>query len=410
MIAPAIPENEADRIAALYELRILDTPPEDRFDRITQLASKLFNVPIAYLALVDSDRQWLKSRCGINLEETTREVSFCGHTILGDGVMVVTDALEDDRFHDNPMVTDQPKIRFYAGMPLQSADGQKIGTLCLADREPREFSHSQHDLLRDLSCMAEDQLNLLNVIDLQSKLRETKKDLERSNTFIRQVFGRYVADEVAEKLLENPESLKMGGECRDVTAMMTDLRGFTPMTEKLSAEQVVDILNRFLGHMVEVIGQYGGTIDNFIGDAILVVFGAPTDCEDAPGRAVACAIEMQQRMAEVNQENRETDLPEIAMGIGIATGEAVAGNIGSDRRAKYSVIGSTVNLAARIESFTVGGQILIAESAREACGDDIRIDGSLRVKLKGIDRPVRIYEVGAIGSPWNVSLDPPAEE
>ena len=119
---------------------------------------------------------------------------------------------------------------------------------------------------------------------------------------------------------------------------------------------------------------------------------------------------MQQRMAEVNQENRETDLPEIAMGIGIATGEAVAGNIGSDRRAKYSVIGSTVNLAARIESFTVGGQILIAESAREACGDDIRIDGSLRVKLKGIDRPVRIYEVGAIGSPWNVSLDPPAEE
>lgn len=407
MMEPAIPENEIDRLAALYELRILDTPPEERFDRIAQLASTVLKAPIAYIALVDSDRQWLKSHCGLEVGETRRKKSFCGHAILSNEALVVLDTHEDERFRDNPMVTGPPQIRFYAGMPLRSADGFNVGTLCIADQQPRLFSEQAHSVLRDLGSMAEDQLNLIDVVNLQSQLRETKQQLAKSNAFIRQVFGRYVADEVAEELLDNPQALELGGESREVTVMMTDLRGFTPMSEKLSAPDVVKVLNRFLAHMVEVISKYGATIDNFIGDAILVVFGAPVCHDDAPTRAVACAIEMQQRMAQVNRENVEAGLPEVAMGIGIATGHAVAGNIGSERRAKYSVIGSTVNMAARVESFTVGGQILIADSTRRACGDSLRVDGSLRVKLKGIDRPVLIHEVGGVGEPWNLSLDAP---
>jgi len=405
MTAPAFPENEVDRLAALYELQILDTSPEERFDRITHLASQIFEAPIAYIAFVDSDRQWLKSHCGLALGEKSRSRSFCGHAILGEGALVITDTAKDLRFCENPMVTGTPKIRFYAGMPLRSADGHKVGTLCIADQVPRDFPTQSHDILRDLGCMAEDQLNLLNVLDLQSKLRETKQELERKNNFIRGVFGRYVADEVATELLENPEGLELGGECREVTVMMTDLRGFTRMTSSLSAPDVVEVLNRFLAHMVEVIAKYGGTIDNFIGDAILVVFGAPVSQENAPLQAVACAIEMQQRMEAVNRINEEAGLPAIAMGIGIATGDVIAGNIGSLQRAKYSVIGCTVNLAARIESFTVGGQILIADATRHACGDRIRVDGSLRVKLKGIGNPVLIHEVGGVGAPYNISLD-----
>lgn len=320
--------------------------------------------------------------------------------------MVIADTLEDERFAENPMVTGPPQIRFYAGMPLRSVDGHNVGTLCIADQQPRSFSEESLTVLRDLGGMVEDQMSLLNVIDLQSQLRETKQQLERRNRFIRDVFGRYVADEVAEELLENPGALELGGESREVTVMMTDLRGFTPMTESLAANEVVEVLNRFLGHMVEVLSKHGATIDNFIGDAILGVFGVPMALEDAPLRAVACAIEMQQRMEIVNQENAEAGLPKIAMGIGIATGNVVTGNIGSERRAKYSVIGSTVNLAARIESFTVGGQVLVSNATREACGEAIRIDGSLRVKLKGIDRPVLIHEVGGVGAPYHLSIDP----
>lgn len=400
-----MPENEIDRLAALYELRILDTPPEQRFDRITQLASQIFETPIAYMAFVDSDRQWLKSHCGLAVNESRREKSFCGHAILSNHALIIRDTLEDDRFRENPLVTGPPGIRFYAGMPLQTANGHNVGTLCIADQHPRDFSDQSREVLHDLGKMAEDQLNLLDVVGLQSQLRETTKELERRNQFIRQVFGRYVADEVAEQLLDNPGALEMGGESREVTVMMSDLRGFTPLSDRLSAPQVVELLNRFLAHMVEVISSYGATIDNFIGDAILAVFGAPIPQDDAPRRAVACAIEMQNRMEQINRQNTEAGLPKIEMGIGIASGTAVAGNIGSHQRAKYSVIGNTVNLAARVESFTVGGQILIANSTRTLCGEDLRIDGSLRVKMKGIDRPVLVHDVGAIGAPYQLSLD-----
>lgn len=407
MIAPPNPENEIDRLAALYELRILDTPPDERFDRVTQMAARIFDAPIAYVSFVDSDRQWLKSHCGLAVNESSREKSFCGHAILSDQGLIVLDTLEDERFRENPMVTGEPNLRFYAGIPLRSADGFNVGTLCIADQQPRQFHNESVKILEGLGSLLEDQLTLLDVIEVQSQLRETKEQLERSNAFIRQVFGRYVADEVAEELLENPKALELGGELREVTVLMSDLRGFTPMSEQLEAPQVVEVLNRHFAHMVEVISKYGATIDNFIGDAILAVFGAPVTFDDAPLRAIACAIEMQQRMEEVNKENVAAGLPEVAMGVGIASGDAVAGNIGSEKRSKYSVIGSAVNLAARVESFTVGGQILIADDTRRACADDIRIDGSLRVKLKGIDYPVLIHEVGGVGSPYHVSLDSP---
>ena len=134
MKAPSLSHDEPARLAALHGLALLDTPSEERFDRITRLARRLFGVPIATLSLVDEDRQWFKSRQGLELSETPREISFCGHAILGDQIMEVPDAAADPRFHDNPLVTQEPHVRFYAGCPLRAPDGSKLSRIAYVDR------------------------------------------------------------------------------------------------------------------------------------------------------------------------------------------------------------------------------------------------------------------------------------
>ena len=196
----------------------------------------------------------------------------------------------------------------------------------------------------------------------QAILQQKKADLAR------QTFGRYLSDEVVATLLDQPEALTLGGEKRKVTLLMSDLRGFSTISERRPPETVVEILNIYLGRMADVITDYYGTIDEFIGDAILVIFGAPILREDDALRAVACAIDMQRAMAGVNTQLAERGLPKLEMGIGINTGEVVVGNIGSLKRTKYGVVGSHVNLTARIESYTVGGQVLTTESTLDAAG------------------------------------------
>ncbi len=161
MEIPSLPENELFRVESLKALNILDSLPEERFDRIARLAKKLFAVPIAVVSLVDTNRQWFKSCVGLDAKETPRDISFCGHAILGDDILMIQDAALDARFSDNPLVTGFPHIRFYAGCPLKSSNGAKLGTLCLIDLEPRFLINEDKQLLRDLSKMAEDELNAL---------------------------------------------------------------------------------------------------------------------------------------------------------------------------------------------------------------------------------------------------------
>lgn len=158
MLVPGEPANEDDRVKVLQDLHVLDTAPEERFDRLTRLAKRLFDVPIALVSLVDKHRQWFKSCVGLSVTETSREVSFCGHAILRNEMLLVADARKDERFLDNPLVTGKPYIRFYAGYPLTVPDGQKIGTLCLIDFKPRHFDAEDYALLRDLAGMAEQEL------------------------------------------------------------------------------------------------------------------------------------------------------------------------------------------------------------------------------------------------------------
>jgi adenylate cyclase len=240
---------------------------------------------------------------------------------------------------------------------------------------------------------------------LSTLLSRTSEDLERSSELIKKMFGRYLSTEVMNSLLEDPSALELGGEKRKVTIMMTDLRGFTALSERLNPEQVVQMLNSYFEVMVEVVLQYSGTINEIIGDALLVIFGAPQEMSDRARRAIACAIEMQNAMAKVNEQNRAQGLPELEMGIGLNETEVIVGNIGSSKRSKYAVVGSGVNMTSRIESYTVGGQILISESLRQEAGDILRIDDQRDVVPKGAEMPLRIYEVGGIAGHYNLALD-----
>ena len=157
MLEPPLPQNESARIAALYALNILDTPRENRYDRLTRIARRVFNVPISTISMIDTNRQWFKSIDGFSLCETSRAISFCAHAILSDDILYIENAAKDERFSDNPLVTHEPKVRFYAGCPVR-VNHLKMGTFCIVDRKPRPFSEEDRQLLRDLANLAEQEL------------------------------------------------------------------------------------------------------------------------------------------------------------------------------------------------------------------------------------------------------------
>jgi len=182
MIAPVLPENEEERLASLHALELLDSPSEQRFDQIVSLTKAVMGVPIAYIALIDSDRQWFKSKVGLcdAVTQTPRDESFCGHAILQDTPLVVADALKDPRFFDNPMVTGEPYVRFYAGHPLQSQSGHNVATLCVVDTSPRAFSEDDMNRFTHLAAMAQRELGMLGVIATQRDMIETRNALVAS--------------------------------------------------------------------------------------------------------------------------------------------------------------------------------------------------------------------------------------
>jgi adenylate cyclase len=244
----------------------------------------------------------------------------------------------------------------------------------------------------------------LTVDQLRRSLAAKNAELARAHELVRRAFGRYVSEEVAASILHDPDGLELGGEERETTILMSDLRGFTAMAERLTPHEVIEVLNLYLEAMVDVISRYEGTIDEIIGDAILVIFGAPLTCDDHAGKAVACGLAMQIAMKDVNAQLSAKSGIALEMGIGIHTGRVIVGNIGSLRRTKYAAVGSNVNLAGRVESFTTGGQVLITEGTRERVTAPLRIDAQFQVEPKGAAHSVQLYEVGGVGGPFGLEL------
>ncbi|NJK36964.1 MAG: adenylate/guanylate cyclase domain-containing protein [Oscillatoriales cyanobacterium RM2_1_1] len=222
---------------------------------------------------------------------------------------------------------------------------------------------------------------------------------------IRETFGRYLSNEVVAQLLESQDHATLEARRQLITILISDIRGFTVLAEHLTPEDVVHILNIYLEHMSALISRYQGTIDKYTGDGIVVLFGAPTPQHNDAQRALACAIAMQIEMERVNQQLKVLNFPTMEMGIGINTGEAVVGNIGSTEHIEYTAIGYEMNLAFQVENCTMGGQILISEATQETAGSvNLRIDGEKQIIPRGTNRPMSIYEIGGIGEPYNLFL------
>ena len=216
----------------------------------------------------------------------------------------------------------------------------------------------------------------------------------KQRDFIRETFGRYVDHEVARELLRRPEATRLGGEKREVVILISDIRGFTPLSESLSPEEIISILNHFFSYLIEVIQKYQGIIVDFIGDGVLVFFDPVGGSVDPVAhKALQCAFEMQEKMIHFNAEMKEEGLPEFQIGIGVNAGEVVVGNIGSQSRAKYGIVGSPVNITQRIQSMAKGGNVIISESVHGYLEEDLLIKKSMKVTLKGVQEKVNLYIV-----------------
>jgi len=289
---PPVPMDEADRLAELESYQVLDTPPDEAFDRITRLASQIFNTPIALVSLIDENRQWFKSRVGLDAEETPREVAFCAHAIAEEKTLLVPDATDDERFSQNPLVTGGPNIRFYAGAPLVAPGGHKLGTLCVIDIKPRDIPDKQLAILEDMAAMVVDELMLRRAAStdamtgvlnrgMWSELAEREYrraqrygvalsvmmiDIDRFKS-INDRFGHAAGDEVIRAVASACTALvreqdlfgRYGGEEFILLMPHTDLSGAEQLAERIRA-RVADIEASIAGQIIQCTASVGVTI------------------------------------------------------------------------------------------------------------------------------------------------------
>lgn len=230
------------------------------------------------------------------------------------------------------------------------------------------------------------------------------------NQYIRNVIGKYLSDEVANEVLNSPEGISLGGKKENITIMLSDLRGFTALCEQIEPSVLMEMANYYFGVMGKIIKENRGTVIEYVGDGILAVFGAPISYEKHAENAVIAALKMQLAMEDVNKWNREHGYPELMMGIGINTGEAVVGNMGSEYTMKYNVLGSSVNLCGRIESYTTGGQIFISTDTYNSIDEELEIDEVLHIAPKGVKGEIDIYSVIGIKGVNNIVYRKTTEE
>jgi len=390
---PAIPMDEADRQKALDDLKLIDSPQEERFDRIVQLTQLLFQVPIAYISLIDKDRQWFKSKVGIEANETSRSVSFCGHAILEDKAMVVPDALQDYRFAANPMVLGEPFIRFYAGQPLRGPSGHKVGTLCLADKEARELKEHDLKLLAQLGKLVEREFTLLDKIQMQIETLKAKEALEKkSQELEKAVTDLSSAKENSEFLLRNifpaevADELKTNGKVKAVghekaTVLFSDFSEFTSAAATYTPAELVEELNRAFCLFDGLSARLGVEKLKTIGDGYLCVAGLQGDPVEAGVKMLKFAQEILaftlKRKAEVEAAGKKY----WNIRIGIHSGPLVAGVVGVKRMA-YDIWGDTVNIAARIQQGSEPGRINLSKSFRDLVGDKIEAEARGKKPIK----------------------------
>jgi adenylate cyclase len=252
------------------------------------------------------------------------------------------------------------------------------------------------DRLDPFAAFSEEDLELISAVAAQTAVTvETVKAHKRlaREEVARANYSRFMPEYVVKQLLDKPDSFRLGGVNQTVTVMFADIRGFTAISERENPENVVTLLNRYFTAMTEIIFAHGGTLDKYVGDGLMALFGAPTATPDDAKNAVNAAVAMQKRLQSLNHELQIEGLSKIGIGIGLHTGVATVGYIGSDRRSEYTAIGDTVNLASRLESNAKPGQILISEATAKACTEQISLIAHEPLQVKNRLQPVSLFEV-----------------
>lgn len=376
------PANESQRLEALRRLGILDTPPEERFDRIVRLATQLFRVPFSYISLVDDETQWIKSQEGACDLATSREKSFCGHTILTNKAMIVPDARQDPRFAHNPLVVGEPYIRFYAGRPLETDRGCCVGSLCIMDREPRRLTETERELLEQLGDLVEHELRLVNTVQLQDRVLESQRELavekRKSDELLRNILPDHIADE-----LRQHGSVKAALHLK-VCVLFCDFTNFTRTAEKLSPEEVVRELNACFTAFDEITERFHVEKLKTMGDGYLCVSGLVERQGSPAERILEAGFAMRNFIERRREEKLREGRDYWALRIGIHTGPVVAGVVGRKKFA-FDIWGDTVNTASRLESAGAAGKVNASEEFVELLKDKVEFTPRGLQPLKGKD-------------------------
>ena len=237
--------------------------------------------------------------------------------------------------------------------------------------------------------------------EANERIRQVNLQLEKQNRLLTKAFGSFIPEEIVRSIVDSPEKIKVGGGTRELTVLSSDIRGFTELIQSMRAEDVINMLNHYLESMTRIIDRHRGVIMEFVGDGIMATFVSDEQSGGHADRAIFAAIDMQNYVEDINIWNRKHGYPEFEMGIGINTGPAFLGYIGSSARIKYDAIGSTINFGSRVESYSTGGQILISETTRNASRLDLMISDTIRVLPKGVFQEVSLYVVAGINEPYN---------
>jgi class 3 adenylate cyclase len=365
MKAP-LPKDEDARIEELRDYHVLDTEAESEFDDVVNLASKICGTPIALVSLVDAQRQYFKAKVGLDVSETPRDVAFCAHAILKPELMVVPDATADARFADNPLVSDDPKIRFYAGSPLVTPKGHSMGTLCVIDRVPRDLTALQREALEVLGRQVVTLLQLRRAKDEAERAHKVQSELlaslraeqERSEKLLLSLFPRAVAD----RLKKAPGLI--AEEYPDATILFTHVNDFWHVAGSRPPEQFIGLLNEVFSLFDRLAEEHGVQKIKTIGDTYLAVCGVPEPRPDHAEAIAETALSMQRGIATISSGSREP----FRVRAGIHTGPVIAGVVGISRLA-YDLWGPAVNLASQMESSSVAGGIQVSAPTYELLKD-----------------------------------------
>jgi adenylate cyclase len=353
-----VPKNEAERLRILDDYRIVGSDPEQAFDDLAELAARICGCPVGQINIMTEKHRWTKACYGLplSLAEVPRGASSCQWTVCQSDLVVVPDLTRDDRFRHLPYVVGPPYARFYAGMPLINPEGYALGTLCVADFEPRQLTAEQADGLRRLARQAIGQLELRrHVIALRETERTLADQKQRAESLLLSILPPTIAHELMEDQKVEPRYHP------SVTILFADFKDFTSFAETMEPRAVIDDLDGYFRAFDDIIVRHGLETLKTVGDGYIAVGGLPEPNHTHLVDACLAALAIQDYAARMNVERTKLRMPHWELRVGIHTGGVMAGVVGS-RRFTYDVWGDTVNIAARMESTAEPGRINISQA------------------------------------------------